>query len=107
MKPKIREKLIAALESGGYRHGRRVMRRGNRFCVLGVLCDLHADRTGRDWEKGGRVFCYMERHGEAPDLVRRWAGLDFVEQQKLINLNDGTTNYSLVIEYLKEARNEA
>lgn len=43
-KPKIDKALIerwlAALRSGEYRQGGGVLRRGDKFCCYGVLCDL-------------------------------------------------------------------
>jgi hypothetical protein len=54
MKPEIRDRWTAALRSGEYEQGRRRLRtNGDRFCCLGVLCDVvgvdldpWADATG-------------------------------------------------------------
>ncbi|WP_326565118.1 hypothetical protein VSH64_25070 [Amycolatopsis rhabdoformis] len=42
MDPEIKAKWIAALRSGEYEQGKRVLVENDRFCCLGVLCDLAA-----------------------------------------------------------------
>ena len=65
-KPKIDKALIeqwiAALRSGGYAQGKGALRRGNKFCCLGVLCDL-VDPT--KWE------VYDDMNIDAPTY--KWA----------------------------------
>lgn len=103
MKKKIKQQLIKALESGDYKHGRMVLQCSNgTFCCIGVLCDLHAKRTGRKWEDQDRLgMTYLGRNDRAPLLVRQWAGLTRAVEDDLININDATTSYSSVIRYLK------
>jgi hypothetical protein len=40
MSPKIRHKWIKALKSGKYKQCRRAIRIGDRYDVIGVLCDV-------------------------------------------------------------------
>lgn len=40
MKTSIKQKWISALRSGKYRQGRGALRRGDKYCCLGVLCEL-------------------------------------------------------------------
>src|SRR6267378_4402002 len=48
MNPDIKAKWIAALESGEYIHGHGVLRSlDNKYCCLGVLCDLYHKETGK------------------------------------------------------------
>ena len=49
MKPEIKQKWINALRSGEYEQGRKSLRDRNKYCCLGVLCDLHAKETGNKW----------------------------------------------------------
>ena len=45
---KHRAELVEALRSGRYEQARKVLRDGNRFCCLGVACDI----SGLDeWEE--------------------------------------------------------
>lgn len=109
MKTEIKQKWVDALRSGEYEQGKwkltriddytDIMGQGKeRFCVLGVLCDI-AVKDGielpigydRDYDKNAewiefRVYKSMwnEEEGEyddtnstdLPDEVLRWAGLD-------------------------------
>lgn len=40
MNPEIKAAWVAALRSGDYKQGGTVLRRRDRYCCLGVLCDL-------------------------------------------------------------------
>lgn len=52
---------VAALRSGNYQQGQRVLRdENNGYCCLGVLCDLVKDEVGLKWG---------EPQSRAPDLV--------------------------------------
>ncbi len=86
MYPDVREKWVAALTSGRYEQIRGQLRFRDAFCCLGVLCDLHAQETGNDWQRGG-TYLGQER---MPSLeVLAWAGLTSHEAHRLSALNDG------------------
>jgi len=79
MKPEIKKRWVAALRSGNYKQGTDVLRSNDKFCCLGVLCDLHAKETNTDWEP---VSSILERHSKyldnvsfLPIAVADWAGL--------------------------------
>jgi hypothetical protein len=40
MNPEIKTKWVAALRSGTYEQGSHVLRKGDRYCCLGVLCEI-------------------------------------------------------------------
>lgn len=40
MKRELRDKWVAALRSGKYEQGQKTLVRDNRYCCLGVLCDV-------------------------------------------------------------------
>jgi hypothetical protein len=124
MKPDIASKLIAALESGEFKHCPHRLHEGNRFCVIGVLCELYRRETGDGtWAPfddepgvymfyGGDDFC-PQRSG-ATESVERWAGLDsptgliepeggdWSEARSLADENDNAEDYSLAIEFLNQ-----
>lgn len=71
---------VAALESGEYKQGRCKLRGlDGGFCCLGVLCDLHAKATGKEWVVDGNPdtirYTYDGAGGALPHVVREWAGL--------------------------------
>lgn len=71
MNPEIKAKWVAALRSGEYKQGRGQLRIGDRFCCLGVLCDLHGRANRSEWrgnEYDGCEFALSE-------TVQEWAGL--------------------------------
>ncbi len=74
MNPEVKEKWLAALRSGDYTQGQDVLWHKNKFCCLGVLCDIHAKETNNlhQWEK---VYCYFGHDIDLPDEVTKWAGL--------------------------------
>lgn len=49
MKKSVKARWVAALRSGEYKQGIGELRSADdRFCCLGVLCDLHGDRWRHD-----------------------------------------------------------
>lgn len=89
MKPEIKEKWIAALESGDYPQTMGKLQDDIGFCCLGVLCDL-AVKDGvinpPDWDAYAFAYYYPEagvdepyggwNKGTLPAIVQRWAGLE-------------------------------
>lgn len=81
MKPEIKKYWIKALKSGDYQQGRHYLRDGDKFCCLGVLCDLaekaevlsstviagHAGTWYRGRETGSKKVL--------PEEVLEWAGI--------------------------------
>lgn len=61
----VKEKWVAALRSGEYEQGTRMLSRDNKFCCLGVLCKL----SGLE---------FSPERGYLPDSVVKWAGLDSI-----------------------------
>jgi hypothetical protein len=67
---------VAALRSGLWKQGRNRLRDGDKFCCLGVACDL----TGRRWRfaGGGAWFANRDtalRDTALPDYLRDQLGL--------------------------------
>lgn len=78
MNPDIKAAWLEALRSGRYTQGKNVLRTyDDRYCCLGVLCDLHSKATGTKWDKNSQ-FCYEyeEAEGVLPHSVVSWAELD-------------------------------
>lgn len=73
MNKEIKLKWIEALRSGNYKQGRGQLRNHrNEYCCLGVLCDIHAQETGRKWSKNNYDGEYSKLNTE----VAIWAGLE-------------------------------
>jgi hypothetical protein len=77
MNPEVKERWIAALRSGEYDQGKNLLRFEEKFCCLGVLCDLHSKETGNEWDiVEGIRETYLGMNGYLPAEVVEWAGLD-------------------------------
>jgi hypothetical protein len=95
MKPKIKARWLAALRSGEYEQGRGYLHPGSTFCCLGVLCDLHAKATGREWDDSCKPSAlYLDSNHTLPIEVVRWAGLEQRDPDagtyRLSEYNDGS-----------------
>lgn len=110
---------IDALRSGKYKKLRNALHRDDRFCALGVACEVYREQTGRgewapadmhalrlfiDGETGTRSFC------APPAAVSRWYGLNTEWNEKvraIIILNDSKrARFATIAKYLEKALND-
>ena len=95
MNKNVKRLWLEALRSGEYKQGRGLLRDGNKYCCLGVLCDIYRQRVGGSWF--GIYTVFHDRRGDEnasflPRDVGRWAELPLrpnVEGVLLSSLNDG------------------
>lgn len=84
MNPVIKKKWVKALRSGEYEQGQNKLlertNEGDKFCCLGVLCNIYAQEhpgTGFKEEKDGSLTWYFnETDVLLPKDVAKWADLD-------------------------------
>ncbi len=95
MKPEIKKRWIAAIRSGEYEQGRGRLKRGDKFCCLGILCDLYLKERGKTWataQDTGAGVCGGQT-AYLPLEVMDWAGLKHespnAEGHTLSTHNDG------------------
>lgn len=104
MKPRIKKMLIKALRGGKYKQCTAELRNVEEgtFCVLGVLCDLHAKKTGRSW----RGEKYMNKTSTLPRTVQVWSGSDswgrIGSNESLVMLNDNGTTFKQLARIIEE-----
>lgn len=84
------EAWVAALRSGEYKQAQGQLRDGDRFCCLGVLCDLYAKATKTSWN--GNHFQIQPNY--LPSDVSRWADLDDEDPLVRIRGRNGTIRLS-------------
>ena len=77
MNQEIKAKWVSALRSGDYVQGTGQLRRSNKFCCLGVLCDLHAQEHPEIAAMQTDVHAYMGESGWPPNEVTNWASGNF------------------------------
>ena len=105
---RLARRWVAALRSGKYRQGQGGLRTGDRYCCLGVLCDL-ADPEG--WEELGSRGEYFHRTRSAypRDDIISAVGLDgahlFPSDVAGWNDSSADTSFSEIADRLEEAYN--
>ena len=116
MNPIIKQKWIDALLSGEYEQGERRLRTTYTYCCLGVLCDLYAKETGKEWLHGIYNNYSYDGETEIPSVaVLRWAGFQFdvdecggrlfedeINPGYLASLNDSGYTFEQMAEIIKE-----
>lgn len=107
MKGPIKRAWTEALRSDRYPQGRGVLRDGDRFCVLGVLCDL-AVRAGviEQTTAASGVTAYAGRISTLPPDVARWAGIKdggIVKRDRvsIAHLNDEGATFALLADVIE------
>ena len=81
MNEEPKKKWVEALRSGDYEQGRCAMHREDKFCCLGVLCDVHRQEENGEsdawveetWEEN-RSYCRASTL--LPIEVCKWAGFN-------------------------------
>lgn len=111
MNKKVKKMWIAALTSGKYEQGKGQLRNeNNKFCCLGVLCNLHAQAHPEIAAKQTRPGKYMGEDSFLPYEVREWAGLDsddggYVvcdENATLVERNDDGFSFRKIAKIIQE-----
>ena len=77
MKREVMQMWVDALRSGKYRQTTLQLRDVDGYCCLGVLCDLHREKTGQgSWSPDGYYNTGDDTDGFIPTpAVAEWAGL--------------------------------
>ncbi len=85
MNAEIKNRWAAALLSGNYKQGQGSLRVCDNFCCLGVLCDV-IDPNG--WAKPHLEYSYRGCTGAPPQRILDEIGLESMEVQSLVDMND-------------------
>jgi hypothetical protein len=95
MKPEIKKLWVEALRSGDYKQGRSRLRdENNRFCCLGVLCNIYAQQNPEFAANQKYTFAYDGLSGFPSYTVREWAGLK--DEDPTVYVNGIETSLSIV-----------
>jgi hypothetical protein len=92
----IKKLWVAALRSGEYKQAIGMLRRGDSFCCLGVLCNLHAQANPDIAAKQKSKKTYMFCSAVLPFAVAEWADLkkEFGGHVKIFGFNSGLPNHN-------------
>jgi hypothetical protein len=120
----IKKKWVAALRSGEYKQGRGWLRQIDakgveRFCCLGVLCDIYTKETTKrtSWKApnkfiGDTEYSFGGYTDMPPDNVNKWVGLGDTpwvsvpikasrKYDSLYGLNDGGSPFKKIADYIE------
>lgn len=112
MTPELKQRWLEALKSGKYAKGKHLLKATRRdgtecFCclgVLGVVAKEELEQAGISVKLHGPDG-YMRIDGEESTLLkqaRKTLGLYDHSVISLINMNDRTSGFNSVIEYIEE-----
>lgn len=107
MKEEIKDIWVKALRSGKYKQTQLRLRNGDKFCALGVLCDL-CDPTG--WDTSSIKSCYRARGGMIAPSVQEWSGIrsgfaEFKQDGKpnsIMKINDSGKSFTEIADVIEE-----
>ena len=112
MTPEFKSKWVAALRSGKYQQGRGVLRNGDKFCCLGVACDLiDPDAWERDngYSPSGGPMAPDNGYGTGDEMA--WQGLNtetvdlpFIgisDAKALSAMNDRQSSFEEIADYIE------
>lgn len=108
MVKKVKKLWLEALKSEKYKQGRGALKKKDRFCCLGVLCDLHRIRFKKEkWGKQGKHFeVYLGCSIELPEAVRKWAKLKernpIIDSIHLSAYNDKGSSFNEIADIIKK-----
>jgi hypothetical protein len=109
MRKDIKDRWIAALQSGKYRQitGFLATDDGGR-CAVGVLADLAAEagvvvRRARPLGDGTKYrWAYDGLMYSLPTAALKWAGITEAETNAVMDMNDVEVPFSTIAEWIKE-----
>ncbi len=95
MKPNVKATWVAALRSGDYVQGKQQLRtRDNKFCVNGVLCNLHALEHPEIAATQTDPTEYLGYTVSLPPAVARWSGITIDQENELERHNDAGVSFA-------------
>lgn len=103
------QKWIEALRSGRYDQGRGALNRDNKFCCLGVVCDISDLGQWESPEDGFTIEYVVGINRDAAKLpisVMGLIGIDRAIQSHLIQMNDSGMSFKEIADYLEELIND-
>ncbi len=115
MNKRIKKLWVEALKGGEYEQGTKLLcnqysKEYDKFCCLGVLCNLHSLETEEGWFEspcldGAMMYSVAGESGAGvpPIPVKIWAGLEDKNIGKLVELNDNKgATFQEIAKYIEE-----
>jgi hypothetical protein len=97
--PPVKLLWLQALLSGAYPQGKSRLRNQDRYCCLGVLCDVSPKGT---WTTTSLGATFDHRLMAPPATVLAWAGLATEDMHMLMNMNDNGRSFRKIARWIDE-----
>ena len=107
MNQQVKQKWLSALRSGDYKQTQDHLRINDRFCCLGVLCDLYGKEHNVEWNlvKDG-TYSFQDNGAILPFPVVEWAGVGSrvpeICDTSLVELNDDGSTFNEIADLIEE-----
>jgi len=109
MKPEIKKIWIKALTSGKYKQGKHNLKKGNKYCCLGVLCDLYIKKNPKTTFSWDKIEPNSEKNAFLPPAIMKWSGIKTNEADfgydkgdDLIHLNDEGKSFKKIAKVIEK-----
>lgn len=111
MNTDIKTEWIAALRSGKYKQGRGKLRVDDKFCCLGVLCDLYDNKNWFDTKEihifgQGSIYSYSldntVNRNFLPYHVQKGLQLKYEDTVELAQMNDDGKTFDEIADHIEE-----
>jgi len=116
MKKSWAMKWVKALRSGKYKQGKEYLKREDRYCCLGVLCELTGNKFVKmDWYDKENVYYIKKSKGNeettlSPSIMKKVGmcsdkgdnyNLDS-NHSSLVDMNDSGKSFKQIANYIKK-----
>ncbi len=105
MNADIKTEWLKRLRSGDYQQGRSYLRKydgaAQRFCCLGVLCDIHDTNAWREPDEDSVLFDYDGDEEFPPEDLLDFVGLSTTDAGTLATMNDGGKTFTEIADYIE------
>jgi hypothetical protein len=112
MNPQIKQKWVDALRSGDYQQTKGRLRKEDKFCCLGVLCDLYGKEHNVEWDlvedEDHNYYMFQNHPATLPLPVVEWAGVGSPNPSiggisfTLVEFNDNGSTFIEIADLIEE-----
>lgn len=89
MTPEIKAKWVKKLRSGKYKQGQGKLQQDNKYCCLGLLCEVAVEERVIPPVTLSNGMCYYSGLScILPEAVQIWAGIDCLGQYTRLNMHN-------------------
>lgn len=101
MPPDLKARWLKALRSGRYAQGTGTLRKHDKFCCLGVLCDVIDSESWQENPSG--IYTQRVHDGDnlLPTTMEQRAGLPSDSQWDLANMNDMGRSFKAIADHIE------